>query len=128
MQANDGLARAGGTAHPGGTQIAASRCAPLVGMQKDHPVLDRSADHVGQELRLDSGERGAGPLVVQQPFEFEILGSNHGWSGRRWSLRAGAASVTPFTWITPGASGAGGCSLLRDDSSAVIRLNALSRD
>ena len=87
VQANDGLARAGGTAHPRRTLVAARRRAPLIGVQENHPVLDGSADHVGQELRLDPGEPGAGPLIVQQPFEFEILGGNHRWSGRRWSLR-----------------------------------------
>ena len=106
VKPDDGLARAGGTAHPRRTLVAARRRAPLIGVQEDHPVFDGSADYLGQELRLDPGEPGAGPLIVQQPFEFEILGGNSGRSGRRRGVSAaGAASVAPFTWMTPGASG-----------------------
>ena len=73
VQPDDRLAGAGRAADPCRALEPARDDRPLVGVEEDHPVLDRASEDVGEELRLGAGEPGARSVVVELILDLTVV-------------------------------------------------------
>src|SRR5688572_29010622 len=73
METDHGLAGASRAADPRWPLEVSGHDHPLIGMEEDHPILDRAAHHLGEELGFHACEPGSGAGILELPFDMTIL-------------------------------------------------------